>query len=141
MIEDVEKQEELNTGVFENKLSEIERKLERFLELEKQVCERDNHIDELYKKVEKIAKKSNEKNVLIEHLSEKVKISESKVNALEDKVNKKKTEEIFFRCFHCDFKTVKEHGLKIQMKRKQLTKPTILENVSYAMRNLKMRKI
>ena len=117
-IKDVEKQLERNTGDCENKLSEIERRLEKFLELENQVCERENQIEELFKKFEELAIESNEKNMLIEHLSEKVRVSESRINTLEDMVNKKKTEEIFFQCSYCDFKTVKEHGLKIHVKRK-----------------------
>ena len=98
----VEKCENRNNNSLERKLEVVERKLENFLTLEKQIFDKDNLIAELDKKLKEIESR-------IFNLEEA---------RIEKEVSCGKGRK---KCDKCDFETDSERGLKVHASRKHTT--------------------
>ena len=92
-LEALRKEEEsIKNVISEDRLIQLERKLDNFLNLEKQMCEKDELIENLAKKVNEMEEKL---------------ISIGKI-----------TESLHFKCTECDFSSTSEKGLKTHIKKK-----------------------
>ena len=105
--------EALNVKILESeaiidKLNQVEKRMEIFIEMKKHIGEKDCHIGFLEKRINDIETNLFNKDKVIDELAEKIENIKTSKGKKQEKI----------KCSFCDFETISKQGLKVHVKRK-----------------------